>query len=321
MSSFATWDKMHYQNGCTVFKVNFDVKVYPGSMCIFLDDGTFISASSNGIRRFKPDQTMLWEVPGFYHHQLNLSVDKKRILTLATDTIQREKHRERDDAFVVLDIETGRVLYRKSARDMITANKILPMRWRETPVLKESNADIETTHFNSIYEIPANSGKASYLKAGNIIVNSVGLGIFILSPDLEKTLYHNVNKFSFNHRVHDVQVTASGEFLFFNNQVDDLKESYRYSAIHKYDPVTDRLTFEYTSQPKAFFFSPVCGGVQELDDDLLFFSHVLDGGFLYSRKQKKMISAIPGTNGNIFVQTPTQQIKMIDFSKFQENSK
>jgi hypothetical protein len=292
-------------------------------MCLFLDDGTFISAGTNGIRRFNRDQTVMWEAPGRYHHQMNLSEDKKRILALTSETNLRGKIRERDDIIVIHDIESGKVLHKRLAREILTAGKVIPLEWMDNIFIRESKADIETSHFNSIYEIPENRAAhlAPYLKPGSVIINSVSLGIFILSSDLGQTLYHKVLSHSNGHHTHDVQVTASGEFIFFNNIVADNSVNYFYSAINKYNPLTDKITFQYNAEPKAMFFAAACGGVQEVSDDLLFFSHVVNGGFLYSRKQKKIIEATPGTNGNMLQLTSTQQIKLIDFRKFQENSR
>lgn len=322
-SSLAGLDAKYFQNGCSVFGENDTPKSYPGEMCLFLDDGTFVSAGEKGIRRFNRDQTVMWELEGYFHHQINLSEDKKRILALISETTLRGSLRERDDILVVLDIETGKPIYKKNAREILTNGVILPLTFGLTRIIQLTNSDIETSHFNSIYEIPVNEreSKAAYLKSGNIIINSAGLGIFILSPDLSQTLYHKIYQDSFNNQIHDVQVTSSGEFILFNNIVYDTTTKNRYSAIDKFDPVANKTTFRYTSETKSFFFSPACGGVQELDGDYMFFSHIVNGGFLYSRKQKKLVQAVPGKNGNIFEIIPTQQIKMIDFKKFLENSR
>jgi hypothetical protein len=265
----------------------------------------------------------MWELPGSFHHQINLSGDKKRVLALSTETNLRGKIRERDDIFVILDVETGKIIHRKLARELLIENRLIPLSWGDSKFIKDMKADVETSHFNSIYEIPENKGelKAGYLKHGNIIINSLSLGIFILSPDLTKTLFHELNPFSRRNHLHDVQVSPTGEFLIYNNIVNDNSEGYPYSAIQKYDSINKTLTFEYTPSPKAFFFSSACGGVQELDNDLIFFSHFTIGGFLYSRKQKKMIFAMAVTNGSIYSISGTQQLKLIDFSKFEEASR
>ncbi len=182
----AAWESLYLQNGCSVFSFPTKPKFYPGELCIFLDDGTFISAGAKGIRRFNRDQSTMWEVSGHYHHQINLTSDKNRILSLVSETTVRGKLRERDDVFIIHDLKTGKVLHRRLAWDVLAEKKIPSINWRESIILKEANADLENSHFNSFYEIPQNAQalKAAYLKPGNLILNSMELGIIILSPDL-----------------------------------------------------------------------------------------------------------------------------------------
>ncbi len=311
-----------FLSGCTVFNLQGEIKSFPGVFCQFLDDGTFISGG-NGLRRIGKNHTVMWEQPGIYHHQVNLSPDKKRILALSSEINLRGKLRERDDVMIIHDIETGKVLHRRLARDILTANKITPLHKKYPASAVAENGDLETSHFNTIYEIPDNAQKSkiSYLRPGNILINSIVLGIFILTPDLQKTLYHKVISRAQRHQIHDVQVLKSGEFIFFNNQVSDPAEKNNYSAINKFDPVTNKITYEFTPKPKGFFFSSSGGGVQEIDEDQLFFSHYLIGGYLYSRKKNTLILTTPGTYGKLYDLKPTQQIKMVDIRKFRENSK
>ena len=316
------WRALSLQNGCAVTLNEGLVKSYPGQICLFLDDGTFISTSEKGLRRFNRDQTTMWELTGQFHHQVNLSPDKKRVLALSSEVVKRGNLVERDDLLLILDVETGKTIHRRNAREIVKDGKFIPPRWGNNRLLKAVNATLETSHFNSIYEVPKNKGetKASYLKAGNIIANSSGVGTVILSPDLRETLYFQPNPESYSHQVHDVQVSSTGEFLLFNNLVYDPTLNYAYSSINKYDPVKNKTTFKYTAEAKALFFSAACGGVQELDDDTLFFSHIVNGGFLYSRKQKKILHAFQGRNGNRLDIVPTQQLKLINFRSFLDNS-
>ncbi len=321
---FADWKLSHFQNGCTVYNFDREVKNFPGKMCIFLEDGSFVSAGQDSIKKFRADRTVVWELPGLFHHQLNLSHDKTRVLGLMSDITIRETRKEIDDIIVIINLDDGKVLYRRNARDILSSSKYFPIQSSGSPLVKSGKADLETSHFNSIYEIPENKGqgKAPFLKSGNIIINSHGIGIFILSHDLSKVLYEKSYSLSSNNGIHDVQVTSTGEFLIFNNFVQDPTTPYLYSAIQIFDPVSEKLTFDYPNGPdRALFFSVACGGVQILDNDHIFFSHLVNGGFIYSRKEKKIIYAIPGTNGDIQVNAPIQQLKLVDIRKFLENIK
>ncbi len=304
-------EKIWFQNGCDIYTLNRTVRKYPGSMCIFLDDGSFISSTDNSIRRFTPKKTVQWEIAGNFHHQMNLSLDKSSLLVLSSELVN-SKSIERNDVFLRIGLD-GKILGRKSAIEIMKEKKLWPLYWDNEPLLKVMKADVETSHFNSIYEIPENthSRTVPYLKAGNVIVNSLSLGIFILSPDFEQTLYHKTFSFSQDHTVHDVQVDANGEFLFFNNDnLNNTKNRIYHSAIQRFDPVKDVISFEYTAKEKEHFFSPSCGGVQDFDN-YLFISRLMSGGLLYSKSEKKVILGIPGAPSNPTQFRPTQQLKLI----------
>lgn len=309
------------QNGCDLYTLNREVKKYPGRMCIFLDDGTFLSASDRGLLRLNTLGEVLWAIPGNFHHQINLTNDESEILALSSEVVTHGKIRERNDVFLRIGLN-GKVHSKISSPAVYQQKNLHPLNEDEEGILKIVGADVETSHFNSIYEIPDNqaSDLVPYMKAGNIIVNSLQMGIFILTPDFRKVLYHKQFLFSANHTVHDVQVTKEGHFVFFNN--DNLIKSVNrvyHSAIQKFDPVKDSLTFEYTAQEREHFFSPKCGGVQDFED-YIFFSRLMSGGMVYSKKLKKIILGIPGIPNDPTEFAPTQQLKIIDPKDFFRNS-
>lgn len=277
------------QTGCTLRGKKDNVKSFPGHMCIFQDDGSFISVGSDSIKKFSPVQEVLWEVKGIFHHQINLSSDRKRILAIGTGQLPVKGKTARQDTFLILD-QNGKELSKNTVDELTKPLGIKPLEIKQPHV----KADFEISHFNSIYEIPENSRakEIDWLRPGNIIVNSLVLGIFILDPELKKVLKHlNYFDISVYHFIHDVQVTPEGNFLFYNNVVKtDSGKSY--SAIQEIHPVTKAVAFEFTSTPKEFFFSAWGGGVQQVGDYLLF-SHAQTGGYLYSRKLKDIVKTYP----------------------------
>ncbi len=308
---------LHAYFNCTLFKEK-DVLTYPGNFCVFNDDGSFLSGTHNGIRKIRADNSVEWEIERPIHHQVNLSPDKKRILTLSSTYKLKAGKTERDDVILILD-ENGKVLHEQSGTWLLGQTGLKPLYW---PILENnpgaSKADIDVTHFNSIYEIPENTGaaQASYLAPGNIIINSSALGIFILAPDLKKLLYHTKAGIWL---IHDVQVTPDGEFIFFNNIVTGDKSAPNpYSSIDKYNPVTRMTTFRWTSEPKEVFYATTCGGVQELGD-YIFFSHIVTGGYLYSKSRKMIVKTVPPGNSTPLKPKPVQQIKLLDVRKFLQN--
>ncbi len=316
------WKKYSFQANCTLFDINDHKIVFPGDICHFLPDGSFISINTRSIRKFSPSQKVLWELPGHYHHQINSGPENKSIFVLKSEIVVRAGKKVRDDVFVNLDLD-GKVIHQSSAMKILKQAGVSPTEYAEAEVLTRLQANYETSHFNSIYEIPENkySKKYEWMRAGNIITNSYSLGIFILTPDLQKVLFHKELPFSNDHEFHDVQVTAKGEFLLFNNYRKVRGErDIPHSAIQKYDPVTDLLTFEFKPINKELFYSPACGGVQEFPE-FIFFSHITNGGYFYSKTKKQVILGLPGFAGDSRALVATQQIKIVDVREFLRNRK
>lgn len=313
MLSHADWKKLSLVNGCHVFDHQGEQKKsFPGNFCQFFDDGSFISASPHGIRLIRPGSQIKWEIKESIHHQVNLSPDQKRVLALSSNFVQQGEKWLREDKFLVLSLE-GKILQQQVASAFIgVLKKKLPYNEREL------------THFNSFYEIPPLSTARplpEYLKAGNYIANSYKLGTFILSPDLKKVLHHFSLPQSENHQVHDVQVMENGNILLFNNVVAGSREDNAFSAVQEYDPVTKKLVLDITATPKQMFFSRHCGGVQRLDKDLILFSHMVNGTYLYSIKRKNIIANIFKTHVLHTRFYPAQQVKAMDLKRFLEHWK
>lgn len=305
------------QFDCTLFGDDLIPHVFPGSHCVFQDDGSIISGTNEVLRKIGLDNSIIWELKKSIHHQINLSVDKKRILTLSSEVKKIDGLRVRDDLILILD-QDGKVLHEQTGLWLVEKIGRQPLMWS----LEKTDpsiliADSEATHFNSIYEIPENAGaqKASYLKPGNIIINSIKLGTFILSPDLKKLLFHTDFIESWKNMTHDVQVAKDGTLLYFNNMVRHYGKDNPHSSIDKYDTVKKEMTFRFTSDPKEMFYATFCGGVQEIGDNI-FFSHLTNGGFLYSPSQKKMLRSVPPGNRTPLKPVPRQQIKMVDVREF-----
>lgn len=313
------WKSLWVQNGCSAHHYSLgESKEFPGTYCIFLPDGTFVSATDNSLRRFGKTKEVLWEIKGHYHHQINLSVDGTKILALTSEIVGTNI---RADVFQVIGLD-GKILRSKSAAEILRAIGVplIPGKsfypWPTFPTV-----NLELSHFNSFYEVPENarSSKVPWLRKGNFIVNSLNLGVFILSPELDRVLFKRKIPFSFDHLIHDVQVSPDGALIYFNNLAIQRDKNLRHSEIQKYDTEKNDLTFSWYSSPMEVFYSPICGGVQELDEDILFFSHVTTGGYVYSRKEKKLLGSVP-SNSNWVRLAPTQELRLIDLTKFLENA-
>ncbi len=309
-----SWNKLCYLKGCDLQLPGGKWQSFPGNYCIFLDDGSFITWVDKKIKRFHADKSVMWEKPFSVHHQMNLTPDGKRILVLAEEVRKQKDKIIRDDVFVILDLE-GNVVKKQGAFEILESAK-LPSLMTELNEPSFENSQFESSHFNSIYEIPENvaKNKLTWAKPGNIIVNSLRLGIYVLSPDLSKVLHHEKFPFSRLHRVHDVQLNKDGQILLFNNVVEG-KSRLNHSAAQKYDPVKKTITFEFTSTPKEMFYSPQMGSVQEVDG-VYVIGHMAIGGFVYSPKEKKILDTSPAFTNPVQGIRFQQQVKLVDVQKF-----
>lgn len=314
--SFRNVYSQHLVQDCTILDMDGKIiKVLPGKMCLFLDNGSFVSGDAEGLSLYDKNKKVLWDIRGHFHHQLAFSPDKKRILAISSDKNRLNGKDIRTDKFMVISVD-GRVLHELKSESLIEWTKQKWHNWDNSPWLRvETHTDKEISHFNSIYEIPENAGK-EILKPGHYIINGLSHGIFILTPDLKKLTYHKIFPHSNDHFIHDVQVTKHGTMIYFNNIASPSDMVDTYSAIQEFDPSTNKVTFEYTSQPKNFFFSRYCGSVQELNDDKILFSDKFNGTFIYSRKSKALIKTLRGTHFQNKLPVFVQHIKAYDLSGF-----
>ncbi len=311
-------DGVYLVNGCKIFNnVGAKVKEFPGRICLFHPDGRVILATETSLRMLNPKLETVWELPVKVHHQLTFSTDKKSILALLSENKKMDSGILRQDRLAIISLD-GKILSDVIANDLLKQQiagkepvKLPP--W----IVKTYGADFEQTHFNSIYEIPANSSKIAFLKSGNIIVNSIGIGACVLTPDLKTVLDCRTFPSTHENRVHDVQITPEGNYIYFNNEASASKTLHS-SAVDEFNPASKKITFHFAANPAVLFYSPICGGVQVLDKDYLLVSHVQNGAYVIHRKSRKVMGYFPYLSMEDYNMTiqPTQQIKAAKLSSF-----
>lgn len=279
-------------DGCSLFNISGEhLKNFPGDMCIYLDNGDLVSADDDQLRYFTNKQKVKWEIKGIFHHQMNLSADGDKILTIA-NTVQTAEDQTKKvfDQLSVISLD-GKVLHSIDSSTMLKQVNVPSMNDPiEEGIFK--NDYKEGSHFNSFYQIPAlnkNAKVPSFIKEGNYIANSIRLGIFVLDSTLTKVLFHWKSPFSEDHSVHDAQITTSGKLLYFNNVAEESTPENRFSTIDEINLNTMKKSLEIKGNPATFFYSYICGGVQDLPGGLILFSHNYAGVFIYDRAKKKII--------------------------------
>lgn len=316
--------------GCRLYDLSgLNFKTFPGSMCLYMDDGNFISGNETALRMFNNKNEVVWEIKGHFHHQINLTLDKQKILALSSHVTGETGKISRQDKLMVIALD-GKVLHERLMVDIMKEAKSPSIDWILDPHMRTFfGSGNEVSHLNSMYEIPENKGfpKNEYLKKGNIVISGLETGIHFLTPDLSKVVHFIYLKDAILHSVHDVQVNPKGNLLFFNNAVKtNVKKrtdhpnwrafNGHHSAIMEMDPKTQKIVSKFEATPKEMFYSKACGSVQELDKDTWLFTHILNGTYIYSKSQKKMLYSLPATHLSDHAFIPIQQVKAWDLSKF-----
>ncbi len=310
-----------FQRNCEI--MSFDQtfkKLFPGRFCLFLDDGRLVSADREGLKMYDKNQLLLWKVPGHFHHQINFSTNKDHILALSY-----QKHSSLPetvvDHFLKIDLN-GKVIAEQNAEFLFKEVAFDFPKWSVHDSYHKFGFRYERSHFNSIYEVPANtrSAEGGFFAAGSIIVNSLRGGYFILDSSMKKILHHHILLNSDDHSIHDVQMLPTGEVLLFNNRnTDDSKGLY--SSIEIWEPKTRKMTYRFTAPEKQWFFSASAGAVQLIDDSVLLITHRLNGVFLVDRKTNKLLFSNPhfATGAHLADLYELQDIKKVDVEKFLKN--
>lgn len=151
--------------------------------------------------------------------------------------------------------------------------------------------------FSSAYEVPMN---------GNMILHGPA-GVQIYSGDLSKLLF----QMKTSKHIHDVQMNSRGMLLYFNASAGKTSVN-PYSAVEEFDPRRKKVVWSFAADPKMTFYSPLGGGVQEIDEDVIFFHDHFDGRWFYSKKEKRILKSIPGKNGQPTIFGPTEKVTVME---------
>lgn len=79
-------NKKYYVAGCNVYNENFKfIKNFGGTLCAFFDDGTYVVSLNmdRDLVKYSTYGDTIWKRKIDTHHQMNLSLDKKRILIMS----------------------------------------------------------------------------------------------------------------------------------------------------------------------------------------------------------------------------------------------
>lgn len=320
----SSWKTFHLVSECRIYDLKDRLILeYPGAMCKFLSDGSFINVTTRGISLIDKNFHVIWHIEGHFHHQIALSENGQKILALSSEIVSRDNIKQRVDKVMTIDLK-GNVIHQVLSDDLLKQAKIEKKPLAIGPVLFERfKVEVELTHFNSFYEIPKLNTKhvPDYIKQGNFILNGRHDGIFIVSADLKTLLHHFNLSQSINHAVHDVQVMEDGNYLLFNNTMKTSQPMLLFSAIQEIDSNTKKVVYEFSGNPKGIFHSYVSGAVQKLDQNHYLLTHPNIGSFLLSKSEDRFLNVYRSTHWVNRMNVPTHQVRAYDLADFLKNKK
>lgn len=306
------------------------IRRLPGKMCLFLDDGSFLSAQLDKVILYDKLRNEVWSKTVGPHHQMNFSRDGQNFLIVGSGIKEvsnktGKADKIRYDILYVLDKKgnTLKTFDFYERRNQFDADRLSQAEKRRLnppgPKAIYKDSTWELTHANSFYEIPENklSKKYSAFTAGNYIVNDISLMlVFVLSKDLKEVLWQSPILNDTWTMLHDVQVMKdSTELLIYDNGTKDRPQS----RMIKFDVDLNKISWQYPSQLSNRFFSNRMGGVQALENGNILFSDFSHFPLAkeVSLKGKEVWSMIPQKElQDASKMRPFQQVKRMDLSKF-----
>jgi hypothetical protein len=300
-----------------------------GEMCLFFDNGYVVAADFDQMKKFDNKGNLLWSIPGYFHHQMKLGQDKKRIYILGAKTNDFLGGKVRMDTVDSIDLENGKHVAQFELFNFLKELAVDPTLSLHRGFFQKSlfPYDFDLSHANSIFEIPENnlSNINPAFQKGNWLINIGMLRQFIIvDRDLKNLLWHkNWNPEYFD--VHDVQLNKNSELVVYVNGVNSSQG--KITVVHHVDPLSEKAnTFLKSFTPLVNgkpFFQHFVGGVQERDNgDILLSVLSQDKGFelaLFGEKNELKMKFVPLFNLRGQIGVPFQEGRIIEVGNFLKN--
>lgn len=277
--------------------------------CDYAPNGRVLAANpySGNVALLDSKDNVIWSSKEFIHHDIKFTPDHKHWIGLLSELIEINGQRIRSDCAIKRDINNNSVGEWCLANHIEELEK-LGLKQKAGYVFNNflgQKFNQELSHANSIYEIPDNPNalKNKAFEKGNYIVNFFGQShlLAILNHDLTELLwFENLANFilegiAYRADLHDVQVLPNGNILVFFNQLipkalAPLKPEFAtlfqinlgmfhfppvtisrdYSQIIEYDPITRKIIWQYSDNPKHNFYSNTNGTVSKFKNSFVY---------------------------------------------------
>ncbi len=246
------------------------VMTFPGKQCVFMDDGSVISSGKVELRRIGPDGELMWEEKLISSEsKFFLSRDGQNILVTSAENSELPSDLRRY-FFRIYDLK-GKLLKENESFSLFGQNK-----------------KFYVTDFGE-------TGRGKYF------VNIFNDGLYILDNKLSKVEKKITFPGTNNHRVKDVQLTATGTFLYLHMQTTKV-------TLAEYFPGTNKSLKRYPPGNGASFYFPYGGSLTQSGNSYVI-NHPLSGTYVISRKTGKVEDFIVETHATDTFRAPYIVVK------------
>lgn len=271
---------------CNIYDFNGHYKKsFPGSFCVFDNDGSFISYDPKKYELSKYDKYLkkIWTIKRHLHHDITQMSNGDLLLNSSIVKPQSGFKKVRFDEILIISkdgIVKNKIRFdldfvKKQTRDKFP----METRW-------DLNLDFthEFTHLAASYEInyDIKIGDKVIAPKGSILatMNASIVGFFLLDSKLEKILHY----FHMPFPVHDAQLVSHNEVIFFKNNIvmRPIKEQEK-SGLVIYDLIKKEQVKKFSEGSFGFFG----GSTQKISSDLFM---VCDTGSKFSTQSDKQFS-------------------------------
>ncbi len=282
------------------------LKNYPVGLATFFRDGTIIGKADTFLVKLDQDLNIIWKAPTPIHHECKVN-DDGSIYILSEDIHDFLDQKIRFDVIKIYS-SNGVLIYKWCAFDHLEElvsiiskskfNKELrsqydPKKGVESFVSQNQSIfqsyttlNLEFTHFNSIQILPKNniSDTLPAFKKGNLLLSFNPYPCYgILDTSTDKIEW--VGYLPDRAWLHTPKLTQSGTILIFANKTNYTK----HSRIVEFNPISNKLVWEYTGLPNDSMMSGILGAAERLPNGNTLVTDVTNGGRCFEITPDKKI--------------------------------
>ncbi len=301
-----------YSSECSVYEDNGKfIFRFPGEFCLFSSHKYFVTYNEGELVFYDPKMNILWKHKIEIHHDIDLSDQRKEVATIYRKTKRINNVNRVDDVVVVYNFKGEPVFEWKVTEHAQELEKIYNKKLSYE--FDEVNNVTYLAKLNSIQIIPPNilEKQNSAFAAGNILINDRLNSSFLILDRNGTIVWSKVLADSGYRSGHSPKLNSEGNILFFKNHVPwpleahELKELQKkkvirkvkngkliftkdyctgdeteifYSKLIEFNPLTQKVIWEYIPQNKLTFCSSYYGYSQLLDTGNVLVSHISNGG-------------------------------------------